>query len=149
MPTNAGGWEKSEMRAWLAGELYAELPRDLADVIVAVDKSSNNVGNTAEESAVTTTSDKLWLPAVTEVFPSTESPTFREGDQYQFFADVGADSQESNEAIEKEYDGEAKSWWTRSAERDGMDKFYEVHANGGLNRGYAYIPLGIAPCFCL
>lgn len=65
--TNAGGWEATQMRAYLNGEWRAELPEDLNAVIVPVDKLTNNVGETRDVSAVTTTSDSLWLPSFAEL----------------------------------------------------------------------------------
>ena len=65
--TNAGGWEASQMRAYLNGDWRVQLPEDLNAVIVPVDKLTNNVGETQEASSVTTTSDSLWLLSFAEL----------------------------------------------------------------------------------
>ena len=55
-----------QMRAYLNGDWRAQLPEDLDAAIVPVDKLTNNVGETQDVSAVTATSDSLWLFSVAE-----------------------------------------------------------------------------------
>ena len=50
--TNAGGWEASQMRAYLNGDWRAQLPEDLDAAIVPVDKLTNNVGETQDLSLI-------------------------------------------------------------------------------------------------
>lgn len=78
--TNAGGWEASQMRAYLNGDWRTQLPQDLDAVIVPVDKLSNNVGETDAVSAVTTTSDALWLFSLSELAGAV--PAGRTGEGY-------------------------------------------------------------------
>ena len=81
--TNAGGWEASQMRAYLNGDWRTQLPQDLDAVIVPVDKLSNNVGETDAVSAVTTTSDALWLFSLSELAGAV--PAGRTGEGYGLF----------------------------------------------------------------
>ncbi len=65
--TNAGGWEASQMRGYLNSDVMTLLPEDLKSAIVPVDKLTNNVGKTQDISAVTATSDSLWLFSLAEL----------------------------------------------------------------------------------
>ena len=64
---NVGGWEGSQMRTWLSTEGMDMLPSDLTNLIVEVDKKTNNSGETQSLASVTTTKDKLWLFSLTEL----------------------------------------------------------------------------------
>ena len=124
--SNAGGWKGSEIRSWLNGDFYYRLPSELRDVIVEVDKDTNNEGKTAKVSAVTTTSDKLWLPSFVEIvgkitmsaYESAYEPvkgdlrsTFQsyfdiwnaEGSQYELFADRKVVMGRANAALVKDF----------------------------------------------
>lgn len=70
--TNAGGWDKSELRTRLnSGDLWLLLPSELQSKVKAVKKLSNNVGGGDENknAAVTATSDKLFLLSYSEIAP--------------------------------------------------------------------------------
>lgn len=64
--TNAGGWEKSELRQKMnSGKIWNLMPSDFQSKVKAVKKLSNNVGGGDENknAAVTATSDKLFCSA--------------------------------------------------------------------------------------
>lgn len=108
-----GGWNASEMRAWLNGDFADLLPADLRAVLLDVAKTSiaipesqvaivddNDMASFSDESLVTAGVDKLWLPAVAEVGDPAEdavaadeqsewtSVLKAEGKRYQLFADA-------------------------------------------------------------
>lgn len=121
--SNAGGWEDSRMRAWLADEGLALLPEELRSVIVPVDKLTNNVGKTQEASSVTTTSDALWLFLPVElrgagdwyVAESYSAVTNAEGREYQLFRDMPSTPNGYNASVLiKTYQGDRTFWWERS-----------------------------------
>lgn len=64
--TNKDGWEKTEMRTYLNGDVYSSLSSDLQSVIKTVNKSSDK-GKDAGNGAITTTADKLWLFSAQEL----------------------------------------------------------------------------------
>ena len=68
--TNEGGWEASEMRAWLNSDFFGKLPEELQSCISVASKKTNNVGGSINDdpSVVSTTDDKLWLLAVRELY---------------------------------------------------------------------------------
>lgn len=166
--TNAGGWEASQLRAYLNGDWRTQLPQDLDAVIVPVDKLSNNVGETDAVSAVTTTSDALWLFSLAELAGAV--PTGRTGEgyglfeegyvdvldaagsQYGLFCDMGVGMENSeNACLIKTRTDTYAFWWLRTSEpRDGYC-FLRVDQHG-------YTPSGsdgasctnyMVPGFCI
>ena len=70
-PSNAGGWEKSEARAWLANEVLPSFPDDLEKAITPVEKTTNNLGNADAENpsaSLSVTDDALWIPSAAEIW---------------------------------------------------------------------------------
>ena len=66
--TNAGGWEKSELRQKMnSGEIWNLMPAEFQGKVRAVKKLTNNVGGTDNSAAVTATTDKLFLLSYSEV----------------------------------------------------------------------------------
>lgn len=71
--TNAGGWEKSELRAKMnSGEIWNFMPSDFQSKVKAVEKLTNNVSGTDKDAAVTATTDKLFLLSYSEIVPSPQ-----------------------------------------------------------------------------
>ena len=166
--TNAGGWEASQMRAYLNGDWRTQLPQDLDAVIVPVDKLSNNVGETDAVSAVTTTSDALWLFSLSELAGAVPAGRTGEGyglfeegyvdvldaagSQYGLFCDMGVGTGNSeNACLVKTRTDTYAFWWLRTSEpRDGYC-FLRVDQHG-------YTPSGsdgascanyMVPGFCI
>lgn len=157
--TNAGGWEGSDLRAWLAGEGADLLPAELMEAVVPVSKATNNVGVTSEASAVTETVDELWLFSASEVcgeitwfadeygtepnyytgyvdFSVYDALLSLEGEQYEYFASMGVTAlSDPNGALALDYGGAETTWWYRSAYPytfTGEDEsyFYQVMSSG-------------------
>lgn len=161
--TNAGGWEASQMRAYLNGDWRVQLPEDLNAVIVPVDKLTNNVGETQEASSVTTTSDSLWLLSFAELagpIPAAElqgggyewaADIFNaEGTRYKLFNDADVIWNDANSVLVKNFQGSPYGWWGRSPGPYGSGGFQNVSSGGGPNAGYyAGGSLGVVPGFCI
>lgn len=156
--TNAGGWEASQMRAYLNGDGMALLPEDLKKVVAPVDKLTNNVGETQDVSAVTTTSDSLWLLSAAELCGSIDwysDPSYNavlnaEGFEYQLFRDTAVDSSNANDILVKNYQNSPIYWWERSPDPIYSGFFQSVYSDGNPY----YIDLasysnGVVPGFCL
>lgn len=162
--TNAGGWEASQMRAYLNGDGMALLPEDLKKVVAPVDKLTNNVGETQDVSAVTTTSDSLWLLSFAELAgPISASGLWggasaqaaaifdAEGSRYKLFRDANVvwDSRE-NLILVKNYQNSPDNWWGRSANPLYSENFQGAYSDGFLNLiGYASNSHGVVPGFCI
>lgn len=158
--TNAGGWEDSELRGLLNSEGVKLLPEDLMKHVVAVDKLTNNVGETQSVSSVTVTSDKLWLFSATELcglidwygsdYAACNDVLNAEGSEYKLYRDMAVDSYNSNAILVKNFDGEPRNWWGRSPRPDASGSFQHVYSDGdpyyyvGANLSY-----GVVPGFCI
>nr|WP_272897972.1 DUF6273 domain-containing protein [Adlercreutzia mucosicola] len=156
--TNAGGWEASQMRAYLNGDGMALLPEDLKKVVAPVDKLTNNVGETQDVSAATTTSDSLWLFSAAELCGSIDwysDPSYNavlnaEGFEYQLFRDMAVDSSNANDILVKNYQNSPLGWWERSPHPNGSGIFLHVSSDGHPSGGdYASGSIGVVPGFCL
>lgn len=120
LASNDGGWELSDLRAMLRESGIEQIPSDVSSKIVAVDKSTNNIGTTADVASVTLTSDELWLYSKTELgglIASNETyddVLNAEGTQYQLFADNSVVDKTPNPLLVKKIDGVDSIWWTRT-----------------------------------
>lgn len=108
------GWQDASLRAWMNEDLLAELPEDLAGLVVAVDKTTNAAPATGESGQVVT-SDKLWVPSYSELIGTVGAggrhygSYEQEGEQYRLFADMGINWYDGGEKVALE-----NYWWLRS-----------------------------------
>ena len=129
--TNAGGWEKSELRQKMnSGEIWKLMPSDLQSKVKSVTKLTNNVNGTDKNAAVTATSDKLFLLSYSEIVPtsywaSSYPWTSSEGTQYEAFKGKVTNSFSGNSAI-----AIGSGWWERSVYPGYSGYFLFVHTNG-------------------
>jgi hypothetical protein len=149
--SNAGGWEASQLRAYLNADGMTLLPEDLQKAVAPVDKPTNNVGETQEVSSVTTTSDSLWLFSFAELagpIPTTElwgggyewaADIFNaEGTRYKLFNDTGVIWNDANSVLVKNFQGSPIIWWERSPYPSISDGFQGVYSDGyPSDGGYA------------
>lgn len=169
--TSSGGWEKSAMRSWLSSSGLSMLPPDLTNRIVAVDKKTNNTGETANVSSVTTTSDKIWLFADIELYGEQQvrfdsltgkvdtqaAKTYNEirdaeGHQYKLFKDCNVNRSGVNNILSKSYKSSTHSWLERSPNPSFPDTFWEVSHQGRDIGGPPFNSSssnGVVPGFCL
>lgn len=161
---NSGGWEGSPMRSWLATDGLAMLPQDLSSKIVAVDKKTNNAGETESVASVSTTSDKLWLYSFVELAGEANAYEYHidsshsmhddildsEGAQYKLFRDCSVDPFGSNGILSKKYDDEPHDWWERTPSPHTAYRFFYVDSYGEPDDGYfaSYVD-GVVPGFCI
>ena len=129
--TNAGGWEKSELRAKMnGGEIWNLMPSDFQSKVKAVRKLTNNVGGTDKNAAVTATSDKLFLLSYSEIVPTSHWAssypwTSSEGTQYEAFKGKVTNNYSVNDCLKI-----GGRWWERSAYPSGSGSFLYVISNG-------------------
>ena len=129
--TNAGGWEKSELRAKMnSGEIWNLMPSDFQSKVKAVRKHTNNVGGTDVNASVTATSDKLFLLSYSEIVPtsywaSSYPWTSSEGTQYEAFKGKVTNNYSGNDCLKI-----GDRWWERSANPGYSDNFLYVNSNG-------------------
>ena len=158
-PTNVGGWDNSSMRKTLLGNtgtptepventFLAALPLDLRTEMKSCMKYSDNTGGASSSaSAITATTDYLFLLAEFEVFGVCSLANTAEQNsqvQYDYF-------KAGNSKVAGSWGSPATAvvWWLRSV-RDGNSKlFCRVFTNGTANSGNAYVSYGVLPGFCV
>jgi len=158
----SGGWRDSDLRDWLNGVFVNELlPRDMLNVMVLVDKETNNKGEARDVSCVTKTSDLMWVPSAVELcseihwasdkFSYANDICSIEGSGYRLFRDIGVNCNKSNPILAKGLpSGEAETWWLRTSRARYGGYFYHVEANGNPHKfDYADNSYGVAPGFCI
>ena len=153
--TNSGGWAKTQMRSTVLGAasdptnptantLLAALPADLRAVMKSVTKYTDNTGSGSNSaSAVTATTDYLWLLAEFEVFGSRTYANSSEPSsqaQYEYFKAGNSKIAYKHSAAET-----AAAWRLRSPSSDYNTSFCAVDSGGGAydyaaNRSVALVP---------
>ena len=136
--SNEGGWERSELRSWLAGEGMELLPDELASRVVEVAKPTNNTGSGRDVAQVTDTSDRLWLLSGREVvgeidwfvqefdsgYSWWDDVANAEGQQYERFAAAGVASEaDPNGVLVRSYGPDPVAWWYRTPYYVAFDGF--------------------------
>ena len=118
--TNAGGWEKSELRGRLnSGDLWSLLPSELQSKVKSVKKMTDNKGGgTAGTPSATT--DKVFLLSSTEVWGDLD----HDGTQYEYYKSKGV--------TRSNYSGASSSYrhWTRSV-FPGYSTLFRLVLSGG------------------
>ena len=168
--SSTGGWQGSELRAWLAQDGMALLPPELSERILPVRKSTDNTGKTDSTSEVTSTDDALWLFSCREVCgeiswladefgylsDGADAMLNAEGSQYEGFRQAGVDQySDSDPYLVLPLRGDDVPWWYRTpyafeflAVTD--DTFYQVTATGYASAtNLADSEAGVSFGFCL
>lgn len=153
--TNSGGWKSSYMRNNILGTSVSSyngtfigaLPADLRAVLKPVQKYTNNTGNSSSQSAVTATTDYMFLLGEPEVFGSATYANSYEAnyqEQYTYYAS-------GNSKVKYRHDstGSAARWWERSPYASFSNSFCFVNSYGSANGSSASYSRGVAPAFAV
>lgn len=155
--TNSGGWAKTQMRSTVLGAasdptnptantLLAALPADLRAVMKSVTKYTDNTGGGSNSaSAVTATTDYLWLLAEFEVFGSRTYANSSEPSsqaQYEYFKAGNSKIAYKHSAAET-----AAAWRLRSPYCYYTTSFCAVDSGGDAYNCYAYRSMALVPGF--
>ena len=155
--TNSGGWANTQMRSTVLGAagaptnptantLLAALPADLRAVMKSVTKYTDNTGGGSNSaSAVTATTDYLWLLAEFEVFGSRTYANSSEPSsqaQYEYFK-----AGNSKIAYKHSAAGTAAAWRLRSPYYATSYTFCAVDSGGGAYGYTATRSLALVPGF--
>ena len=133
--TNADGWPTTEMRTWLSGTILPTIDETIRNNIKEVSKTSYDYTTKAD----VTSTDKLWLPSMREVFGGTSYE--QSGPIYSgLFKDA-------NSRIRRQ-SGAANYWWLRSAISNSGTYFWCVNNNGASGNSSANYQYGVAFGFC-
>lgn len=157
--TNSGGWNNSHMRKTLLGNtgtptesventFLAALPTDLRAEMKSCTKYSDNTGGSSNpSSAVTATTDYLFLLAEWEVFGAkTYASSYEQNSQVQYdYFKAG----NSKVAGSWESPATAVSWWLRSVYAGNGAGFCRVLTSGAAGGNGAAYSRGVLPGFCV
>ena len=149
--TNAGGWEKSELRAKMnSGEIWNLMPSDFQSKVKPVRKLTNNVDGTDKNAAVTATSDKLFMLSYSEIVETPYSGWSgyswigNEGTQYEAFKGKVTNNYSGNDCLSV-----CVAWWERSLNPSASALFLYVNSNG--DPSYNYVATNsnrVCPAWC-
>lgn len=117
--TNETGWGSSNMRLEQMPLLLARMPDTVQGAVREVIKLTS-VGN--KESAISTTTDKLFLLSEAEILGSELYSFLGEGTQYEYY--------KPGNKRKKVSGGVARTWWTRSPVQNERTTFCEVGTTG-------------------
>lgn len=135
--TNAGGWEKSELRGRLnSGDLWSLLPAELQSKVKAVKKLTDNQGG-GKAGTPTATTDKVFLLSATEVWGDMQS----DGTQYEYYKSKGVTTSNYSGA------SSGNNRWTRSVYPSDSTYFRYVGYSGGWYYGKATNTGCVFPAF--
>ena len=140
--SDVGGWESSEMRTFVNGELFNALPSELQAVIKPVSKISDS------SKVLITTTDKLWLASFNEVgFTDGKNNLTGQGELYS--AVFSSDKESRKKYITDDTD--SGGWWLRSTyyTTSSNTMFWRVQTSGAsygdIQSGKFYVAFG----FCI
>lgn len=154
--TNSGGWEDSYMRNSIcgtsktstSGRFMGAIPSALRNALKSVTKYTDNTGNAStSSSAVTATTDYIFLLSEYEVFGSCSIANSNEASRQQQYAYYSA----GNSKVKYRHTSTSSTarWWLRSARRGSSRTFANVNTNGNVYANNANLSYGVAPGFCV
>lgn len=150
---NVGGWEASELRAKMnSGEIWNLMPSDFQSKVKSAEKLTINTIGPGRPSAVTATSDRLFLLSYSEIVPTSywadsDPLTSSEGTQYEAFKGKVTNNCSGNTCLMFGCVGE---WWERSMEPGCSTTFLSVSDNGdpSYSGNLATYSRYVCPAFC-
>lgn len=145
--TNSGGWNSSYMRGTICAAFKNALPSALQSVLKSVTKYTNNTGNSSAASAVTATTDYIFLLSEYEVFGSISYGNSNESSKQTQYAYYSA----GNSKIKYQHGSTstAAAWWLRSPLSSYSAAFVGVSTDGTVGSVPANASIGFAPGFCV
>jgi hypothetical protein len=143
--TNEGGWEASEMRTFVNGELFDGMPEELKNIIKPVYKISDGGLN---NKTLITTIDKLWLASYDEVGLANSSSSL--SGQGTIYSSIFTSN--NNSRIKYVLDSVDKGrWWLRSSCYSSTEdrRFWRIQLTGSPYGDGAYGLFYVAFGFCI
>ena len=133
--SNSGGWANCNIRNWLRNTLFQQLPQNLKDNIVNVNKTYYSQSDNQSTMMII---DNLWIPSLREM-GSTGNNVEKSGASYSITTDWRS----------KPYNGQAQDWYCRSTSYTWGDSWGGVKNSGRMADGlYNTNPEGVVLGFC-
>lgn len=142
---NNGGWEDSYMRNTTCPAFLSILPAELQAVIKPCKKYTDNVGQGGDASAVTETTDSIFLMSQYEAFGSTSGSNGAEADYQEQYAYYAAGNSRVKNRLASQ--SNKATWWLRSPGTATSNGFRAVGTDGAGSTTTANKSYGFAPCF--
>lgn len=145
--TNSGGWNSSYMRGTICAAFKNALPSALQSVLKSITKYTDNTGNSSAASAVTATTDYIFLLSEYEVFGSISYGNSNESSKQAQYAYYSA----GNSKIKYQHGSTSTAafWWLRSPRSSDSTGFVLVNTGGTVGHRGASGSYGFAPGFCV
>lgn len=163
---NTTSWGDSEMCLSTMATFLSQLPSDLQAAIKSVNKLTSAGGRS---TTIITSSDKLWLPALAEIFSktsitgssnsniSTNATVYQaEGEQYAYYKNLIGDNDggtAKNAALIKYLSngtGDASDYWLRSPYIVDQESFHVIYSTGiPFYRTANFTKYGVSFGFCI
>ena len=148
--SNEGGWESSELRAYLNSNVYNLIPEEIRSNIIDTYVVS---GHGSKDSNNFITTDKIYLLSTKEVWGKegttnvcTRDTAEVETRQLDYYKAQGVKTDSNNGAIKK-YNGNTKNWWLRTADSADSDDFIRVNDTGHWGDSTANVTNYVSPAF--
>ena len=150
-----GGWPASEMRTYVNSDIYNSLPEELRNGIINTTVVS---GHGPDDSSNFTSTDKLYLLAIHEVYEDDRGDTidgidywdtaYNNTRQLDYYSSQNITTSSYSGAI-KQRNGSNYEWWLRSAYPYPNDRFCTVSGTTGRwNASYrSSNTFGVSPAF--
>ena len=135
----AGGWENTDMRAYLKSTIKPLIPEVVRNAVVEVTKISSAYTGGALVKDGQTTTDDVWIPSAHEIFNNTYYETTGAVYSAKFNSDANR--------IKYNASGSAYGWWLRSAH--STSNFRYVNSSGYEANNGASVVFGIVLGFCI
>lgn len=149
--TNVGGWESSNLRAYLNSTFFNALPADLQAVISPCTKYTDNVGNKTDyEDNVTATTDNIFLPALYEIAANnvdSKQNSYEHFKQAPYAYPTWAENPDGKVSYTTQGSGTSNPW-TRSPVRDNKALICYMTSSGAATTS-ASNGQGFIPCFTI
>ena len=157
-----GAWPTSYLRSEMhKGSIWNSFPSQFTADIKSVSKRSMI---SRSSTVAVTSSDKLWIPSLVEIYSSGEEGYKGEGTQYSYYANLGISNTSaynpslrkltrSNQLAENAFEAWVSNipyWKLRSpALQQEQDRFLHIDGNGCVYDKLNLTTLtGVSPCFC-
>lgn len=145
---NSGGWKDCYMRVNICSDFLNALPIEMKNFIKSILKYTDNTGGTSEQSsAVTSTTDNIFLLSEFEVHGQHYWANSAEQDyqlQYDYYKNGNSKVTYQHTSLSKTAES-----WLRSPEHKDARNFCSLFAGGVDGANAAYWSEGFNPAFCV
>lgn len=138
-----GGWEKSELRAWLRSDVWDAIPALVRNRIATVSKCSVTFGTDGVATYDYETEETVFIPSAREY---GRRNNMTETKRYTTYSAISSYEKRQKATA----GGSATNWWARSS--ISTSTAYKISATGSNGSGItdsAQASLGILLCFCI